>query len=140
MRTFNFRLLGIMIFGMALVSGTAYAVHEYQVKRNADVLLREAGLARERKAWNEAIDFLERYVVLVPKNNAGPLAELGLLQADMRRVGDAYRSLESALRQDAARGDVRHRLVDVAMTVARFPDARPHLEILLNASPHDRGL
>src|SRR5204863_3955813 len=137
MRTFNFRLLGLMALGMALVSGTAYAVHEYQVKRNADVLLREAGLARERKDWNEAIDFLERYVVLVPKNNAGPLAELGLLQADVRRVGEAYRSLESALRQDAARDDVRRRLVDGAMTLGRFPDARHRVDVLLKASTDD---
>ena len=134
MRTFNFRLFGVMLLGMALVSGTAYAVHEFQVKRNADVLLREAGLARERKAWGEAIDFLERYVVLVPKANAGPLAELGLLQADVRRAGDAYRSLEGALRQDSARDDVRRRLVEVAMSLERYPDARHHLEILLKAS------
>src|SRR5258708_582964 len=105
MRTVNFRLLGMMLLGSALMSGAAYALHEYQVQRHADVLLREAGLARERKDWNEAIDFLERYVVLVPKNNAGPLADLGLLQADTGRAYEAYRTLENVLRQDALRSN-----------------------------------
>src|SRR5262245_53732884 len=130
MRTLNFKLLGIMMLGIALVSGAAYAVHEFQVKRNAGVLLREASLAKERNAIPEAIDFLGRYVVLVPKNSTGPLADLGLMQADLGRVGDAYLTLEKVLRQDASRTDVRRRLVEVALALRRSPDARYHVEKL----------
>src|ERR1041384_660681 len=41
-RTINFRLLGILMLAMALVSAAAYGFHEFQVHRRADALLREA--------------------------------------------------------------------------------------------------
>src|SRR5262245_45057325 len=128
MRKVNFRLLGFMILSLALVGVVSMFVHGWQVRRNAEVLLREARKAQSRKDLTEAIDYLERYVALVPKNNADPLAELGLLQADAHRAGDAYRTLEAALRQDPSRSDVRRRLVEVALAVRRSPDARHHVE------------
>jgi tetratricopeptide (TPR) repeat protein len=140
MRTVNFRLLGLLMLVTAVLGAAAYSVHGYQVKRHADVLLREANLAKEREDWNGAIDYLERYVMLVPENNVGPLAELGLLQADARRVGQAFRTLENVLRQDASRGDVRRRLVQVAIAIGRFPDARHHLDVLLKESHDDSEL
>src|SRR5258708_38717763 len=107
MRTLNFRLLGFMMLGMALVSVGAYAAHEFQIKRHADVLLREARLAKERKDLPQAIDYLERYVVLVPNKNAAPMADLGLLQADIRQHGTAERTPENALPRYASRNEVR---------------------------------
>jgi tetratricopeptide (TPR) repeat protein len=137
MRTVNFRLIGIILLGTALVGVVASLVHGVQVRRNAEVLLREAKNAKERKDWNEAIDFLDRYVALVPKDNAGPLSELGLLQADNRRLWEAYQTLENVLRQDPLNTKVRRRLVEVDLTLGRFPDARHHADLLLNASPEN---
>jgi tetratricopeptide (TPR) repeat protein len=137
MRTINFRFIGFLMLATALVSVAAYGLHAFQVRRNSEVLLREAKNAKDRKDLSEAIDFLDRYVALVPKNNVGPLSELGLLQADARRMGEAYNTLEKALRQDSSLTEVRRRLVEVALVLQRFPDARHHVEVLLNGSPTD---
>src|SRR5262249_20624472 len=81
--------------------------------------------------------YFDRYVALVPKDNAEPLSELGLLQADSYRMGEAFNTLERALRQDSTLTDVRRRLVEVALVLHRFPDARHHVDVLLKASPGD---
>ncbi len=140
MRTFNFRLLALLMLGTVLVSSAAYALHEFQVTRNAAVLLREANQAKERKDVNEAIDFLERYTALVKSKDVSALADLGLLQADAHRSVQAFQTLESVLRQDRSRADIRRRLVEVALSIGRFADARQHLDILLKDAPEDAEL
>lgn len=140
MRTVNFRVLGGLMLSLAVISGAYYAIHQYQMKRHAGFLLREADRARERKDWAEAIDLLDRYVSIVPRDNAGPVAELGLLQADEHRLGEAAHNLERALREDPTRDDVRRRLVEVSIESGRPLDAREHLEKLLKSSPKDGEL
>src|SRR5579863_2711885 len=140
MRTLNYRFLGWLLLAAALISAGAYFAHGYQVKRHADVLLREAESAREREDWNQAIEYLERYVLLVPRKNVVPLADLGFLLADQRRIVEAYRTFENVLRQDSSRDDVRRRLVAVALDLRRYPDARHHAAILLERSPGDAEL
>jgi tetratricopeptide (TPR) repeat protein len=140
MRTLNVRLLAMLLLICGLVAGAAFAVHAYQVRRNAAVLLRKAATAKEQRDLLLAIDYLERYLALVPKGNADSLAELGLLLADAQRTGDAYRTLEAALREDPKRSDVRRKLVDCAMRLGRFPDARHHLTELFREFPHDIDL
>ena len=140
MRTFNVRLAGLLLVGTGFLAVGAWAFHDYQVRRNAAVLLREAAVAREHNDLNQAIDFLQRYVSLTPRGNTEPLAELGLLQADMRRPMDAFRTLERVLRQDSSRSKERRRLVEVAVALGRHADARHHVEILLKHDPNDVGL
>ena len=140
MRTFNFRLLALLILVTGVVSAGAYGIHEFQVQRNAAVLLREAQQAKDRKDVNEAIDFLERYAALVKSKDVSALADLGLLQADARRGGQAYVTLESVLRQDSSRSEVRRRLVEVALALRRFPDAQHHVAILLKERPPRRRI
>src|SRR5436190_20465162 len=113
-RTVNFRRLGLLLLAASLAAGLAYGIHTIQLKRNASVLLREAGLARVRKDFDAAIDYFGRYVLLVPNGSVGPLAEMALLQADMGRRGQAFENLEKVLRLDAGREDVRRRLVGTA--------------------------
>src|SRR5260221_14639435 len=83
MRRINIRLLGLLMLAAMLTSGLAYGVHKIQITRSADGLLRAARQARERQDFSEAIEFLDRYISLVPENNTGPTADMALLQADL---------------------------------------------------------
>src|SRR6516165_5459170 len=100
MRVINFRFLGLAMLVVGLVSIAAYAFHEFQAKRQAAVLLREAKLAQDGGDLDLAIDYLERYVALVPRQSSEALADLGLLQAETGRIGEAYRTLEAVLRKN----------------------------------------
>lgn len=140
MRTVNYTLLSLMILAAGIIGGAAYQLHGYQLKRNAGALLREANAAKERGDRNQAIQLLERYVALVRNGDAASLAELGLMQADARRMKDAFRTLERALRQDSSRNDIRRRLIDVALEIGRAHDARYHIELLLKEAPDDHEL
>jgi predicted Zn-dependent protease len=139
-RIVNFRLVAILMLATALISGAAYGIHGYQVTRKADVLLREAGFAKERGEWGQAIDYLDRYIQLVREKDVARLADLGHLQADRGRMNPAYRTLENVLRRDPSRDDDRRRLVEIALAIRRYPDALHHLEILLQQSPDDVAL
>ncbi len=140
MRIVNFRLLGLFLLLSLVISVTAYFVHGYQNRRNAGVLLRQADLARERKRPDEAIGYLERYIMLVPGNSIDQRAELGILQADLKRFPKAYGNLEAVLRLDRTRLVVRRRLVDVVIGLGRIHDACDHLGVLLDVAPDDSEL
>lgn len=140
MRTLNIRLLAILLLVTLLTGAVGYGVHDYQVRRNASALLQQAAVAKEAEKWNEAMELLQRYVSLVPRNSGDALADLGLLQADARRYGPALRNLQSALRQNSERTDVRRRLVDVLIASRMYSDANRHLDVLLKATPNDPEL
>jgi tetratricopeptide (TPR) repeat protein len=140
MRVVNHRFLFRLLILSLGLSGAAYGLHGYQVKRNASVLLREARVHEEQKDFNQAISFLERYLALVPNCSVGTMTELGVMQADQFRLRDAYQTLEAALRRDAKISKARLRLVQVAEQMQRYPDVRRHLLILLAERPNDGKL
>lgn len=125
------------MLAVILTGALAYGVHRIQVTRCGEALLRFAGLARERNDIREAVEFLERYISLIPESNTGPLADLGFLQAELGRHGQAAANFESVLLQHPHRDDVRKRLVDVTVAMRRYPEALQHLSILLKSSPDD---
>ncbi|MGQ0633609.1 MAG: tetratricopeptide repeat protein [Planctomycetaceae bacterium] len=145
MRTLNLRLLAILMVGIALSAGAAVALHSVQVRRHAGVLLQQAERAREQGQEREAIDYLQRYVLLasagVPRADA--LAELGMLQAQVGRLVQAYVNLEAGLRENSEnsnRDDVRRQLIEVAFKLGRYTDARQHILALLEKFPNDGKL
>lgn len=140
MRTLNIRLLAILLVGAILTGTVGYGVHAIQVRRNAGSLLRQAQIAKEAGRLNEAMEYLQRYVSLVPRDSGEALAELGLLQADAERYVPALRNLQGALRQLPKRTDVQRKLVDVAMALRLYADARRHLESLLYIKDENRDL
>ncbi len=152
MKTLNVRLVAILL-GSALAFGViVYFVHRMQVRRYAHVFLRQADewqqkaedardegdIEGEKKAYTEAVRKLGSYADLVP-DDVNAVEKLGLLLADLGDYGGAYSTLEKVLRQDPDRMNIRRRLVEVAMTIGRFPDAREHLEIYLLPSVPDNG-
>jgi tetratricopeptide (TPR) repeat protein len=140
MRKINVRLLGILLLGSVVSGGLLYGMHEFQVRRNASVLLNEARSAKDRKDYRESIDFYERYIALIPASDTTPVAELAALQFDVGRLGQAFRNFEAVLRQDPHRSDIRRKLVDVALRMRREADARQHVDVLLAENPEDAEL
>jgi cellulose synthase operon protein C len=140
MRTLNIRLLAILLVGGIFAGVAGYAVHGYQVRRNAGALLTQAAAAKEAEKFKEAIDCLQKYVALVPKASGEVLADLGLLQFETRRYPQALRNLKAALRQLPDRADVRRRLVDLSIATREYADAMDHLKVLLNSTPDNAEL
>lgn len=140
MRTLNVRLFAIVMLGTAILAAVGVGVHAVQVQRHRGVFLEQANRAKADGRILEAIDYLQRYVLLARADDVKPLADLGMLQADAGRLRPAYDNLEAALRTEPDRGDVRRRAVGVAMAMGRFSDARVHLELLLKNEPDDGPL
>jgi cellulose synthase operon protein C len=163
MRTFNVRLAGILL-GIVVVLGiSVYFLHKHMVYSNASFFLVESKEAEERaaaaakdknavlqaKATKEAIDYLQWYVGLIPRQY-DQMEHLGILLADKaQRVGDrqtfwqAYGTLENTVRLAPKQATARRRLVAMAMqpNVRRYQDAQDHLErFLLVDAPKDPEL
>jgi tetratricopeptide (TPR) repeat protein len=140
MRTLNVPLLAILL---VLAGGAAtgiYFLHDWQLHRNAQFLLRLADRYEENDQPGQAVGSLGRYVAMVPDDTAA-LARLGLLQAKRHADAHAYVTLEQVLRREPARDDIRRELVDVAMRIGRYTDARDHLEqYLLKTNRNDAEL
>jgi len=139
MKTLNLRFLGILVLGVVILGAAFHFLHGFQVRANADVFLRKAQDAMESGEKWEAIRNLQRYLGLARKDDDA-MADLGVLLADVGAHGQAYQMLEEVLRRDGGRTEVRRRLVDVAIELRRFSDARVHLEKLLEISPADHKL
>jgi len=154
MRVLNIRLLAVLLACVVFFGGIVYFVHSLQVPRIAHIFLREADKAEKRAEQAEeegnagqasrerlnAARNLALYVKLVPKN-VDALEKLGMLLSELRHYGQAFDVLERVVRRDPARKQTRRELVDIAIAMRRFPDARAHLEkYLLADSPNDAEL
>jgi len=140
MRRLNLRfLIVLLVCGLAVGAG-GYWLHTAQSHRHAALFLEQARQAKEDEKPQEAVGLFGRYLELAPDDTAA-LAELGLLLADLSQYRRAYTTLEKVLRHDPERTDVRRRLVEVAISLRRYSDARLHLEqYLLETSPGDPDL
>jgi tetratricopeptide (TPR) repeat protein len=120
-------------------------LHGYQVRRNAGVLLVQADRAERDGELRKAAEYLRRYLGVRP-GETDTLARYGLLLADEqlattpRNRVNALMVLQQVLGRDGERQAVRRRVVDLAMGLKRFTDAREHLEHLLAANPGDGEL
>ena len=83
---------------------------------------------------------MRRYIGLRP-DDTDALAEYGEILATEGSDTDAYQILEKVLRRDTTRSKSRRTLVDVALRLKRYRDAREHLQgYLLAESPKDSEL
>ncbi len=157
MRTLNVRL-AIILFVIVVVLGTGvYLLHGFQQRRNANFFLEQAELASQRaeaagkedkkeeqeKAIADQIKNLEWYLSL-RRTDLDALEKLGILRADNCKDAStfrlAYDHLDRVVRGDPTRKTARRKLVELAMQVARFSEARDHLTYLLKDSPDDPDL
>jgi tetratricopeptide (TPR) repeat protein len=151
--------LAAIVFTIAVVCGSGfYVVHAYQVRRNAYAFIRQSDRWEEqaeqatknrdfklaRQCYTEARECLRHYLSLMP-NDIDALEKCGMLMADIaqdpRGRMEALGTLERILREDPERTKARRRLVDMAVSLGRYADARQHLkENLLRDYPKDPEL
>jgi tetratricopeptide (TPR) repeat protein len=138
----NVRFLAILFAVVAVLGGGLYALHGFQVRRNAAALLQLAREAEGRGDLRRAVKYLELYLAHAPDDNDAR-ASLGLHLARLAGRPEerrrALQVLDLVVRRSPQRGDARRALVDQAMhpDVRRFADARVHLQALLQTEPHD---
>src|SRR5947209_8253540 len=82
-RRLDLRFLASLAAACAVVGTLLHAVHGYQLRRTADFLLRTADAAADSGRLQRSVDYLERYLALVP-GDGDTLAKYGLLLADTR--------------------------------------------------------
>jgi Tfp pilus assembly protein PilF len=145
-RQINFKfLLGLIISIVVLAVGVRF-VHGFQVRRQADALLRQAEAAAEEDNLPRALDYLTRYLGFRPDDNDA-LARYGeLLDTEGRQTKSprlryrAFNVLEDALRrlpEDETGGKwrgVRRRQVDLAIDMANSTAAVTHAKTLLDGN------
>src|SRR5262249_50739495 len=132
-RTVNVKFLAWLVGGAAVFGVGVHALHGFQVKRHADVLLGQAHRAEAEGFPDRAADYLGRYLAYAP-GDTGVLAEYGLLLDKLaksaRAQEGAYLVLDEVLRRDPGRLDVRRRQAQIALDLKRYLDAEENLRKL----------
>lgn len=137
-RQLNVKLLGFLVGAAALFALGIHLLHGFQERRNASSLLQQAERAEQDGKAEQAAQHLRTYLGFAP-DDTDALTRYGLLLSRLasqpQARAQALEVLEQVLRRDPSRADVRRQLVDIAMhpQLARYADAREHLEILLRA-------
>lgn len=123
-----------------------HLLHGYQIKRTADVMLKQADLAGEEGDLEQQIRFHTHYINYVPEDNeafaawAMLIAEKAEQEADPRGYVRAYFILEQAWRRNPDNMEILRRLADYSMRIGRFTDAVDHLNRLIQKFPEDDDL
>jgi tetratricopeptide (TPR) repeat protein len=141
----NFKFLACLLAGAAVTGIGVHFLHAVQVKRNAGALLRHANQAETEGNLPRAAHYLVQYLALVPDDTETRI-QYGLLLADKRMLTSpratmrAFLFLDDVSRRVPERQGIRRRVVQLAIDVRRFTDARGHLEHLLQENPQDGEL
>lgn len=141
-RIIDYRFLGIASVTGMVVLGSVYALHAWQVQRNAGSLFELGQQARSEGDLEKARDFLGRYVGLAP-NDVNALADYGFLidqTGPNRTARQVFTVFEEVLRNDPTREDIRRRQVEITMQLGRVTDALAHLKVLRQSHPSDGRL
>ena len=123
----NVRFALIFSLVLLVLGGVIWGAHRLQVNQSAGRLLAEARQAVEEQRIGDAARLYRRYLA-IDDQSAEAHAELGDLLADANDPRAAFFQLETALRLQPDALETRRQLVDVAMRLARYRDAKLHLE------------
>ena len=130
----NAKALGILAGTLIVFGGMVYLVHGFQVKRNAHGLFEQAELAEREGQRERAAQYLEQYVRLAP-DDIDALARYSLTLSELAKTDrarvNAFLVLESVLREDGNRQDVRREVVRLATRLGRFRDGTAWLPVQL---------
>lgn len=142
----NVRFLACVLVVFVVSGVGVHFVHGYQVKRNARALLNRADAAKEEKDAAKEMDYLARYLGFEPQDTDA-LARFGEgLDEQAKKSGSpraritAFFAMETVLRRDPERRDIRRRAAESAIFLGKFSDAMAHLQQLHDALPDDAEL
>ena len=97
--TVNRRFL-IGLIATVIVSGAAiHGLHAVQINRQSGFLLENAHRAIKERQFEQAVNYFQKYVTLVPADMSAQ-AEFGLLMADQHMSQAAASTLEKVLRNE----------------------------------------
>jgi tetratricopeptide (TPR) repeat protein len=140
MRTLNVKRLACLLVVLAVVGAGTHFLHGFQVRRNASSLLGQAAEAEKAGHLDDAVEYLDRYLTLVPAD-WDALERFGVLldrvaddPAKIRNRARAFAILERVAVHNPADAEVERRLARIAMdpAIRRYSEARSHLDSLLN--------
>ena len=133
----NFRFLGLLTIVLAVVGGAVFLLHHFQTSRSAALLLSQARESRDAEELPEAIRLYGRYLAFDP-HSVEARTEMGSMLVDVGQYKQAYFHLENALRSNPDDSVARKRLVDAAIGIERFSDAKTNLlDHLLKGDPEN---
>lgn len=136
----NVRFLVFLLVTAAAAAGGWTAVHAYQVHRNSDALLAYAGRAEAAGQVDREARFLALYLEGQP-DRVDIRARYGnLLDRQAKSPQERRRVigvLEQVLEQDPSRGEVRRRVVQLAIGTGQFDVAARNLDALRKEFPKD---
>jgi tetratricopeptide (TPR) repeat protein len=147
-RIFNFRAFLILVVILAALGVGGYFLHRYQMGRQVEIFLEKADKAEADKDPQSAITFLERYLLMKPKDTKA-LARYVMLLDDAAKSNQeilrAFLAMEKSLNEIAAGADktedpkswedirrnLRKRAAKRASLIGRHKDAETHLADVL---------
>lgn len=137
MKTVNLKLLVILLVVVLGGMGAVYAIHEYQVYRNADNLLALARERAEEGRSDEAVGLYVRYIGLRDGDN---LARAEFAKLMLRKVGatraskvlqaQTYDALETAVRRNPDDDELREQLAGFLYRTGNYTEARQHFGLI----------
>jgi len=133
----NFKLLLVLLVGIAIAGGGLYALRKLQISRNAEGKFE---LAKQRLAEGkaaEAMDLLGQYVALRPDDDEAfaeysklLLARATAPNAKRSDIDRAFGALETAVRRKPEDDALRLEVAAFEVRVGRASDALDHLNVL----------
>lgn len=142
----NYRFIACMLVGAVVFGAGVHFVHGYQIKRNASSLLHQADQAKEKEEYDQELQHLALFLGFEPDNMDARIRYGEALHERAKKVGslrglrEAFFQIDTVLRRDPQRSDLRRRQVDVAMSVGRYSDALAHIKVLYKDTPKDAEL
>ena len=137
MKTVNLKLLIIVAVLVIGGMGGVYAIHEYQVYRNADNILLLARERAEEGRSDEAAGLYVRYIGLRNNDNEARaefaklmLRKIGATRSSKASQAQAYDALETAVRRNPDDDDLREQLAGFLYRTGNFTEARQHFGLI----------
>ncbi|MCC6417051.1 MAG: tetratricopeptide repeat protein [Gemmataceae bacterium] len=137
-RRLNVRLLVWTVGAIAVSAAGTHLLHGFQVRRNADALLRQAERSVTDGQLFKAATYYRHYLAYEPDDTAALAEYARTLDRLARSRAARLRAvlvMEQTLRRNPALHDLRERLVQLTTTLGKFGDAIRHLEVLTVAFP-----
>ena len=137
MQSVNLKLLIILAVLAVGGMGGVYAVHEFQVYRNADNLLALARERAEEGRSEEAVGLYVRYMGLRSEDKQARaefaklmLRKVGATKASKASYAQAYDALETAVRMNPDDDDLREQLAGFLYRTGNYTESRQHFGLI----------
>jgi tetratricopeptide (TPR) repeat protein len=140
MRKINFVFLAGMLVVLVLFSGATWGFHEFQIGRNAKVLLEQSRKAEAGGSLSEVEKALSLYLNLKTTDSEAwksYVLVIDRLQAGNPPPESLYLRYEDALRYNPGDAELERRCIELALETDRANQARNHIDALLTAIKKD---